>query len=210
MFGSLLDTAVQRNPDVEDRTIGEIANIEYGLTEKSKSKGDYRLIRITDINSEGFLGSDNKVYVSANQNSEKYLLREGDIVVARTGATFGKVLHFDDSENAVFASYLIRINFNGEVLPKLFWYFAKTPQYWGQANTLASGAAQPQFNGGALKQIKFSYPASRDEQQMIVERLDVYHRLTLRLKTMYQKKTDDLSALKQALLTQAFSQSEVE
>lgn len=210
MFGSLLDTAVQRNPDVEDRTIGEIANIEYGLTEKSKSKGDYRLIRITDINSEGFLGSDNKVYVSANQNSEKYLLREGDIVVARTGATFGKVLHFDDSEDAVFASYLIRINFNGEVLPKLFWYFAKTPQYWGQANTLASGAAQPQFNGGALKQIKFSYPASRDEQQMIVERLDAYHRLTLKLKTMYQKKTDDLSTLKQALLTQAFSQSEVE
>ena len=209
LFGSLLDKIVRQNPDVEDRSISEIADIEYGLTEKSKAKGDYRLIRITDINNEGFLTNENKAYVSASQKSEKYLLHNGDIVVARTGATFGKVLFFDDEENAVFASYLIRINFNEKILPKLFWYFAKTPQYWDQANALAGGAAQPQFNGNALKRVKFSYPASRNEQQAIIEILDTHHQSTLKLKTIYQKKLDGLNALKQALLTQAFSQDGV-
>ena len=46
--------------------------------------------------------------------------------------------------------------------------------YWRQANLLSSGAAQPQFNGNALKQVLFPFPKSNEEQQHIVSILDKY------------------------------------
>jgi len=210
LFGSLLESSINHNPDVTHRTIGQIADIEYGLTEKAKIAGGLRLIRITDINPDGFLINEDAMYVDETSNAERYLLRRGDLVVARTGATFGKVLYFDNEAPSVFASYLIRINFKDDIHPKLFWYYAKTPQYWEQANMLSGGAAQPQFNGNALKRVEFSYPINQEEQQVIVDKLDTYHRSTLDLKATYRKRLDALTGLKQSLLTQAFSQSEVE
>ena len=92
--------------------------------------------------------------------------------MARTGATFAKVLLYKDFEPSVFASYLIRIKFKEEFNNKLYWYFTKTKSYWEQANSLASGAAQPHFNGAAVKQVVFPYPKSLPEQQRIVAILD--------------------------------------
>lgn len=48
----------------------------------------------------------------------KYLLKEGDLLVARIGATYGKTLYYDRKEPAVFASYLIRLTLDESVLPK--------------------------------------------------------------------------------------------
>lgn len=209
LFGSILRDSVKKNTDIESRSIGDIADIEYGLTEKSKVSGYYRLVRITDIDDDGRLKENDQMYVENSTKSEKYELIKGDLVVARTGATFGKVLYFESEQPSVFASYLIRINFKGDINPKLFWYYAKTPQYWSQANGLAGGAAQPQFNGGALKQVVFSYPISRTEQDGIVTQLDQHYMRTTKAVERYLEKIKRLQALKQSLLTQAFSQDKV-
>lgn len=210
LFGSLLNDIIHHSSNVESKMMGEISDVEYGLTERAKITGDLRFVRITDINSEGFLNSENTMYIEASPKAKQYLLNDGDLVVARTGATFGKVLYFNEQAPSVFASYLIRINFKEDIHPKLFWYYAKTPQYWEQANALSGGAAQPQFNGNALKQIRFSYPNRRGDQQVMVEKLDTYHRLTLKLKSVYQQKLNSLQELKQSLLKQAFSGSGIE
>lgn len=210
LFGSLLNEIIHQSLTVRAATIGEIADIEYGLTEKAKLSGDLRFVRITDINSDGFLNHEAPMFVDTSPKAQQYLLNSGDLVVARTGATFGKVLYFENATQSVFASYLIRINFREDIHPKLFWYYAKTPQYWEQASKLSGGAAQPQFNGNALKQVVFSYPISKNEQQTMVEKLDAHHRLTIKLKKLYQCKLKDLHTLKQSLLRQAFSRSEVQ
>lgn len=204
LFGGLLDSAVAQNSDIVNSTIGEIADVEYGLTKKASSAGELRLVRITDINSDGFLNTENAVYVNTAPGLERYLLTDGDLVVARTGATFGKVLYFDSSTPSVFASYLIRINFKKDIHPKLFWYYTKTPRYWEQANILSSGTAQPQFNGNALKSIKFSYPRNADDQREIVNKLDAYQQSTSKLKNAYTKKLTKLTDLRQSLLAEAF------
>jgi type I restriction enzyme, S subunit len=49
--------------------------------------------------------------------------------MARTGATFAKVLLYEDIEPSVFASYLIRIKFTEKIENKLYWYFTKTKSY---------------------------------------------------------------------------------
>lgn len=156
----------------EIRLLAEIADVEYGFTDKSTEKGDYRYVRITDIDNNGELISTEKKYLKHSKEAEKFLIRDNDLLMARTGATFAKVLLYKDFEPSVFASYLIKIKFKEKIENKLYWYFTKTKFYWEQANSLASGAAQPHFNGAALKQVVFPYPKSLSEQQRIVAILD--------------------------------------
>jgi type I restriction enzyme S subunit len=156
----------------EIKSLGEIADVEYGFTDKSTEVGDYRYVRITDIDNNGELVSTDKKYLKKSKEAEAFLICDNDLLMARTGATFAKVLLYEDREPSVFASYLIRINFKEQIENKLYWYFTKTKFYWDQANRLASGAAQPHFNGAAVKQVIFSYPKSLIEQQRIVSILD--------------------------------------
>lgn len=156
----------------EIRKLGEIADVEYGFTDKSFDDGDYRYVRITDIDGKGELISTEKKYLKYSKEAERFLISNNELLMARTGATFAKVLFFENIEPSVFASYLIRIKFKINLENKLYWYFTKTRYYWEQANNLASGAAQPHFNGTAVKQVIFSYPQSPAEQQRIVAILD--------------------------------------
>lgn len=156
----------------EIKSLGEIADVEYGFTDKSADEGDYRYVRITDIDDNGELISTEKKYLKHSKEAASFLLQNNDLLMARTGATFAKVLLYKDVEPSVFASYLIRIKFKEKIDNKLYWYFSKTKAYWDQANNLASGAAQPHFNGAAVKQVIFSFPKSLPEQQRIVAILD--------------------------------------
>ncbi len=77
--------------------------------------------------------------------------------------------------------------------------------YWSQVKKLSSGSAQPQFNGGALKQIKFNYPKSLTEQKAIVAKLDALSAETKKLEAVYRQKLADLEELKKSILKKAFS-----
>lgn len=156
----------------EMKKLGEVAEIEYGYTDKASSVGNYRYIRITDIDNEGLLSDNEKVYIKSISEAKPFLLNNGDLLMARIGATFAKVLFYKEFEPSIFASYLIRIKFKTQIDNKFYWYFSKSNDYWEQANKLSSGAAQPQFNGNALKQVLFPFPKSLPEQQRIVSILD--------------------------------------
>ena len=156
----------------ELKKLGDLADVEYGFTDKSYDDGYFRYVRITDIDDNGELIPTNKKYVIHSKEAEKFIILNNDLLMARTGATFAKVLLYEEAEPSVFASYLIKIKFRVSIENKLYWYFSKSKSYWEQANRLASGAAQPHFNGAALKQVLFPFPTSKFEQQHIVSILD--------------------------------------
>lgn len=139
--------------------------------------GSARFIRITDILDNGCLNDKNAVYVDVNKENEKYLLKRGDLVVARTGATFGKTLYYDNEENAIYASFLIKIKLNNDIiLNKYYWHFSKSLKYWQQANMYVSKAGQQQFNTNAIKKIVVPVP-SIEKQKEIIAILDKFDKL---------------------------------
>ena len=153
-------------------SLGEIAEFTYGFTDKAKDSGEARFIRITDIDEYGHLNANGAKYVNLSSESSKYLLQEGDILMARTGATYGKTLYVPDNEPAVYASFLIKITPNPKILTnRYYWHFAQSGLYWDQANKLVSTGGQPQFNSNALKQVVITVP-SLNRQEQIVELLD--------------------------------------
>lgn len=157
--------------------MSELAEFVYGYTDKANDTGDTRFIRITDINEQGCLNKQNPKYITLNDEAKKSLLSKGDLIMARTGATFGKTLYFDSDEQSVYASFLIKIIPNKQKLDnRFYWHFTKTPLYWEQANKLVSAGGQPQFNTPALKQVKVPVP-SLEEQHRIVSILDRFDAL---------------------------------
>ncbi|MFA5830028.1 MAG: restriction endonuclease subunit S [Candidatus Gracilibacteria bacterium] len=191
--------------DWEEEELGDICEVEYGYTEKAKNNGDYRFVRITDTDENGLLTKENKMYIDSFDGADKYVLNDGDLLMARTGASAGNVLLFEGDEDAVFASYLIRMKFKKEILSKLYWYFSKSKIYWDQVSQLSAGSAQPQFNGGALKQVIFSYPKFFSEQKAIVAHLDALSAETKKLESIYKQKLTNLEELKKSVLKKAFS-----
>ena len=144
LFDSYLQQVFsQRGEDWAEETLGEIADVEYGQTAKSMQDGDFRYVRITDIDKHGLLISENKKYIRHSKEALNFVAQDKDLLMARTGATFAKVLLYRDVEPSVFASYLIRIKFKVEIKNELYWYFSKTKNYWEQAESLKTGAAQP-------------------------------------------------------------------
>lgn len=206
LFESYLQNIFEnKDDDWEEKKLGEIANIAYGFTEKSNEKGDFRYIRITDIDKNGELISTGKKYIDISDDGSNFILKENDIVMARTGATFAKLLLYKNIEPSIFASYLIKIDFTEDIMNELYWFFTKTNNYWKQANALSTGTAQPHFNGQALKQIVFMYPQSSDKQRDLITYFRKLQTQTQKLETLYQQKIKNLVELKKSLLQKAFN-----
>lgn len=150
--------------------LGTICKPEYGFTASAADNGDTRFVRITDIGPDGRLRKEDPKYISLTRESEQYLLKKGDLLVARTGATFGKTMLFDEDYPAVFASYLIRLRFpHDRLLPEFYWAFAQTEKYWEQARALVTGGGQPQFNGNALTQLQIPLPPLEVQKEIVAE-----------------------------------------
>ncbi len=99
------------HPDWPMVELGELTKPEYGFTEKAADHGDARFIRITDISDNGMLRTEDPKFITLTKEARESLLAKGDILVARTGATYGKTMLFEEDYPAVFASFLIRLRF---------------------------------------------------------------------------------------------------
>ena len=145
-----------------------ICNFEYGFSDIAKDRGSVRFIRITDIEQSGKIKEVNKKFIDISRSNIKYLLQKNDLLVARTGATFGKTAIFDKRYLAIFASYLIRLKFiNSNILPKYYWFFSQSKAYWEQAYNLVKGGAQPQFNSNVIKKIEIPLPPLSEQKKIV-------------------------------------------
>ncbi|TMP59565.1 hypothetical protein CWB77_13520 [Pseudoalteromonas sp. S1610] len=148
-------------------------NIQYGHTAKAESNGNAKFLRITDIQDGKIDWHGVPTVYLEDKEISKYALNDDDLIFARSGATAGKsILIKNAPEDAVFASYLIRIVPNKkDIIPEYLSYFFLTPAYWEVVGQNAAGAAQPNINGTKLSE--FIVPvAPQGEQKRIVEKLD--------------------------------------
>ena len=101
-----------------------------------------------------------------------FLLKKGDLVFARTGATVGKsYLIKSDIPDAVYASYLIKVRAISDNTIKYLSLFFKSPHYWSQITEFSAGIGQPNVNGSKLKDLIIPF-APLAEQHQIAQRLD--------------------------------------
>ena len=119
--------------------------------------GSTRYVRITDIKDSGELNDD---MVSPNVIDEKYILNDGDILFARSGATVGKTyLHSAENGRCIYAGYLIRLVPNKELtLPCYIFNLTKTEYYRLFIASTQRAVAQPNINAQQYGEFRIPLP----------------------------------------------------
>ena len=152
-------------------TVGEISkSISYGVSESAKSKGEYKLLRITDIQNNA-VDWNTVPYADYDEHrANAYLISDGDILFARTGATVGKsYLVKGLQDKAIYASYLIRVQTFNEILPEYVKYFFESGFYWDQIQKDSVGIGQPNVNGTTLSQLALPIPPINEQHRIVNE-----------------------------------------
>ena len=149
--------------DPEGWRVGKIKDftqtIQYGFTQSaSVEEVGPHFLRITDIQN-GRINWDSVPYCSVDdKNWEKYRIEGYDIFIARTGASTGENILVVNPPKAVFASYLIRIQFAQPELAVFIGKLLRSRQYFEFIDSIKSGSAQPNANAQQLTDFKICLP----------------------------------------------------
>lgn len=157
-----------------------IEKAQYGYTadETSTEKGDAKYLRITDI-VPYFVDKEKVPFCSINdEKKQQYLVKENDLLIARTGATTGYNLIVPKGfDNYIFASYLVRYYYDQTKLYPLYLkHVLKSRQYYGFINNYIGGSAQPGMNPRAFSKFEVPY-VEYETQKRIASILSAYDNL---------------------------------
>ncbi|NWF76960.1 MAG: restriction endonuclease subunit S [Nitrospirae bacterium] len=186
--------------------LGEITNdIQYGYTAKAINEPiGPKMLRITDIQDNNVDWNNVPYCVIESNEEKKYLLNEGDLVFARTGATVGKSFLIKGKiPKSIFASYLIRIVLSKKVFEEYVYNFFQSYEYWKQILSNQLGIGQPNVNSQILSKIILPLPPL-PEQQQIVEEIERRFSVLDEMEKAIDNSLKEAEQLRQSILKRAF------
>jgi type I restriction enzyme S subunit len=179
-------------------TVADLVTTQYGYTEiATEEKVGPKFLRITDI-----VGSQidwNSVPHCPITESEykKYQLKEGDIVVSRTGANIGYAKQIRGIiPEAVYASFLVRLKPNDGIYNWYLGLSVDSQEYKDFIFANQQGSAQPQANANIMGQ----YPLAIPEKE-IVKKFNALVSPILRTISLHQEEINKLNEMKPLLLS---------
>ena len=143
---------------------------QYGVTSKAISKNTgIRMLRITDIDYYGKFDINLLPFINiTKKDSENYQLKEGDLIVSRTGATAGKSTHIiSDYPDIVFASYLIRFRFMKNILPEFVEMYLNQGPGKRIVFEKSYSFGQPNINAEIIKEIEIPLPPLTKQKEIV-------------------------------------------
>ena len=125
-------------------------------------------LRITDINDDGSLNFSDLKSVDA-EDAEKYILKENDIVFARTGNSTGRSYFYEKQHGTfVYAGFLIKFSLDpNKVNPRILKYYTHSKPYFDWVNSFDTGATRGNINAKTYGDMEIELP-SRKVQDKIV------------------------------------------
>ena len=188
----------------EQRKLGSIAaSFDYGLNAAATEyDGKNKYLRITDIDdaTHEFLKSDLTTPLADLAISADYLLEEGDLLFARTGASVGKTYLYRQYDGTVyFAGFLIRARIEESADPEFVYQATLTDAYKKYVAITSQRSGQPGVNAQEYADYQLMLPSRTEQQQigMTLRSLD-------NLITLHQRKLDLLKNMKKSLLDKMF------
>lgn len=179
----------------KEKALGDVVDeFKYGINAAAVSyDGENKYLRITDIDegSRAFI-KDELASPDADLSScNEYIMQDGDIVIARTGASVGKSYIYRPIDGKVyFAGFLIRARVNKNVDREFVFQNTLTDGFKKYIRFVSQRSGQPGVNAEELKSYLMNLPASLPEQRAIASYFTA-------LDTQIAASTSRLSSLKQ-------------
>ena len=176
----------------------------YGANESPESDiniDNPRYIRITDIDENGNL-KDETYRTLQYDKAHPYLLKYGDVLFARSGATVGKTYRFTECYPACFAGYLIKASCGRKLLSSFLIYYTNSQSYNNWKNSIFDQSTIQNIAADKYNNLSVPLPPL-SEQQEIAEYLDKKTTKIDALIAELEAQLKDLIDYKQAVITEA-------
>jgi len=176
----------------------------YGANEAAAGddRDQPRYVRITDLDDHGALRPD--TFQSLPEPlARPYLLEEGDILLARSGATVGKAFRYRrEWGRACFAGYLVRLRPDRrKVLPDYLHYYTQSHAFRHEVRLSTVQATIA--NVSAERYGRFSIPLPPiSEQEAIVGHLDRFTSRIRALESALERQVEKLHEYRSSLIVQ--------
>ena len=179
-----------------------LSHPKYGIGAAASSYNDAlpTYLRITDISEDGKFIHENKSSVN-HTNSQEYILENGEIVFARTGASVGKSYLYNISDGIlIYAGFLIKVKPDPS---KLNPYFLKnivtTKHFWNWIGMVSMRSGQPGINSNQLNSFILPIPPIKEQNAIAQALLDTDRYIT-GLEKLIEKKHQIKQGAMQELL----------
>jgi type I restriction enzyme S subunit len=176
-----------------------VGKLKYGANESGilYSKELPRYIRITDFGQDGKLDDKTKLSLPWKIGKE-YLLKDGDILFARSGATVGKTYQFkismSEEKYFSYAGYLIKAEVNPDIILSDYLYLFTNSDYFNNWKEGIFNKATIE-NIGADKYAQLSVIVPTIDKQ--IEILEFIKNQTEKIQTAISLKQQEIARLKE-------------
>lgn len=153
----------------------EVSKLKYLLSEPllygANESGEFdnqnypRYIRITDIAEDGSLRDNNVKYLAPNL-AAPYMLKKGDVLFARSGATVGKTFILKDNINACFAGYLIKASCGDKLFPNFLFYYTQSGIYENWKQSTYTQSTIQNIGADKYNELLVTIPPFSEQQQI--------------------------------------------
>lgn len=197
----------QRGEGWVETKLEDICGFQNGFAFKSNTfkPSGTPIIRISNIQG-GCIDTENRFVFfdpkDYRENLDRYRIVEGDLLIAMSGATTGK-LGFNTESTVFYLNQRVGKFEPGKKINKRFLYHFLSTKVEENLR-ISAGAAQPNLSTEQIKGFMIPLP-SIDEQVRIVEALETLSEETQHLARIYEQKLAALAALKKSLLHHAFT-----
>jgi len=185
-------------------------DIYYGITAKAVgNKTELKMLRTTEIKDYN-VNWDALPFCEITEKRgdvQRFLLKKGDLIIARAGTTGVSILVEKDFENVIFGSYLIKVKLIRKVHPKFIHYFCQSRLYWNHISSSQAGSTLKNISLPVLKSLNVPLPPLI-EQQKIAEILSTVDVAIQKTDEIIAKTERLKEGLMQELLTKGIGHNE--
>jgi type I restriction enzyme S subunit len=150
------------------KTLFDISKeVAYGMNSSAiRYDGENKYLRITDIDESSRKFVPNPLSSPDGKIETKYILKKGDIVFARTGASVGKSYLYDEKDGKLlYAGFLIKFHIiNSNPYFVYLQTFRESYNKWVHVYSMRSG--QPGLNAEEYKLLKINLPQLKEQQKI--------------------------------------------
>ena len=132
------------------------------------------VVRVINLTYNGDFVSKNMVFIRKEKYSElkRSSIKEGDILIAKTGATIGKIGVFSGFKKAIILSSCLKLSLKDKINHDFFKYLLISDSGQSQILSEAAGSTRDTINIDSFSNLCFSIPNKIEEQQKIAFFLD--------------------------------------
>lgn len=170
--------------------IGDVAKFQNGYAFKSKDfkdEGKYAVVKIKELKDGEVRFFDDTAYIdmAIDDNFEKYIIEEGDILFALTGdpvhkpnplSWVGRVAVYKHKEKALLNQRVCKLIPSDKINPKyIYYYFRQYDNFYKLASIATGSASQANISTKSIEDMDIDIPTI-DIQDKVVEYLDMLSR----------------------------------